>query len=106
MSLSTLKVISPPYWGTPNLSHHFPLVAVVVTGFVVAVVVFIAVVVVLVWVVLIVEVEVAAWVEVVVVEVVHDASIRDITIRLVMAIQVTPFFIQTPSLFWQPAGKR
>jgi hypothetical protein len=78
----------------------------VVTGFVVAVVVFIAVVVVLVWVVLIVEVEVAAWVEVVVVEVVHDASIRDITIRLVMAIQVTPFFIQTPSLFWQPAGKR
>jgi len=30
MSLFTRRVIVPPYWGVPSLSHQFPLTAVVV----------------------------------------------------------------------------
>jgi hypothetical protein len=76
-------VIWPPYWGTPRLSHQFP-VEVVVTAAVAVVVVTAAVdvvttgveVVVVVAAVVVVEV-----VEVVVVEDEHDANTRDITRR-------------------------
>jgi hypothetical protein len=40
-----------------------------------------------------------------VVEVVHDASSMESIISPVNVIQITPFFIQTPSLFWQTAGE-
>jgi len=83
MLLLDAMVIWPPYWGTPRLSHQFP-VEVVVTAAVAVVVVTAAVdvvttgveVVVVVAAVVVVEV-----VEVVVVEDEHDANTRDITRR-------------------------
>jgi hypothetical protein len=97
MSLSIRIVSSPPYCGFPSFSHQFP--AVVVTGLVEVVAVVIAELVVEVAVVAMTVVEVVTGAVVEVVEVVHDASIRDSIIRPVNANQVTPFFIQTPSLF-------
>jgi hypothetical protein len=94
MSVLTRKVISPPYFGVPNLSHQLPVTVVVVgvvveLGFVV-VVVLVAVVVVVVLVVVAVGEDV--------VFVVQDANTRDVTIRQVRTIQMIPFFIQTSLL--------
>jgi hypothetical protein len=100
MSLSIRIVISPPYCGFPSLSHQLP--EVVVVGIVEVVVVAIDVLVVLGAVMVVVVVEVAAGA---VVEVVHDASSMESIISPVNVIQITPFFIQTPSLFWQTAGE-
>jgi hypothetical protein len=97
ISLSIRIVSSPPYCGFPSFSHQFP--AVVVTGLVEVVAVVIAELVVEVAVVAMTVVEVVTGAVVEVVEVVHDASIRDSIIRPVNANQVTPFFIQTPSIF-------
>jgi hypothetical protein len=74
----------------------------VVVGIVEVVVVAIDVLVVLGAVMVVVVVEVAAGA---VVEVVHDASSMESIISPVNVIQITPFFIQTPSLFWQTAGE-
>jgi hypothetical protein len=103
MSLSIRIVISPPYCGFPSLSHQLP--EVVVVGIVEVVVVAIDVLVVLGAVMVVVVVEVAAGAVVEVVEVVHDASSMESIISPVNVIQITPFFIQTPSLFWQTAGE-
>jgi len=87
----TRKVISPPYFGVPNLSHQFP-VTVVVVGVVVELE-FVVVVVVLGAVVVVLAVVVVVVAEVVFV--VQDANIRDVTSRQLSIIQVIPFFIQT-----------
>jgi len=91
MSVAENSVNVPPYVGLPSLSHHFPVaepVEVVEVGFVVDTVE-----------VVMLEVEVVVFVVFVVVVVVvvvvallQDAKSIDVTIRNVIASQITPFF--------------
>ena len=87
----TRTVIVPPYCGTPNESHQWPVVvAVVVVLFVFDAVVVVAVVFVVVVVLVVIDVDV-----IVVVVLLHDAKTSDVVMRQVSAIQITLLFIQT-----------
>jgi len=97
------RVIVPPYWGVPSLSHQFPAVLTVVMGLVDDIVVWLIVEVV----VLIVLVEALKVVVGIVIDVefVHDTKIIDITTRQVSIIQIGFLFMLSSSnskqTFWE-----
>ena len=92
MSELIAAVIVPPYWGVPRLSHQFPVeVEVAVTAVVAAALV--VDVVLEVDIVVEVVVTVVDVVVVVVVDELQDAKTSEITMRLVSATQIIPFFI-------------
>jgi hypothetical protein len=85
--------MSPPYVGIPSLSHQFPVLAVEVTVCVIGCAVVVVVAALLV--VLVVEVaEVIMDVEVVL-DLLQDASTKDVAIRKVNAIQIILLFISS-----------
>jgi hypothetical protein len=106
MSVGVSRIKVPPYFGVPRLSHQFPVLVVVVVTVEVVVMRDVEIEVVgkvtdVVGVVVAVDVEADT---AVVVDVLQDANISDVTIRLVIAAQIVALSFMPPIIyryFWE-----